>query len=296
MNGCVHMMTFQHMLRMILPGMVIALLWSCQSSAPDTTPTDDISTRPQQISTSKDTLIYHYRDFTKTMGNCDSLTAGCSRVEMRYPVFTAPPEDSAIRILNDAVQRFILSTHDDAGRAAGVEAFSEQFFNDYQIMREDIPDYLVNWEMIRRVEVLLNLPEVISLKSMEYAFTGGAHGMSATRLASYWTDSGGAVALSDILIPNFEPELQAIGERFFRRQLEIPADQDLDEAGFWFENNRFRLSENYALVSEGLRFLYNPYEIAPYSFGTLEFVIPFHEFRHLLDPEHPLPAELTNAL
>ncbi|MCF7796545.1 MAG: DUF3298 and DUF4163 domain-containing protein [Lentisphaeria bacterium] len=284
--------------RLLLPGIVIFLIWSCQTSAPDAAPADASSAprQTQQHITAPDTLVYHYLDYTKNMGDCDSLTTGCVRVEMQYPVFTEPLEDSALGILNDVVQRFILATHDGAGMATGLDVFSESFFHDYQLMREDIPDYMVNWEMIRRVEILLNLPAVVSLKSMEYTFTGGAHGMSATRLASYWTDTGEKISLSDILIPNFEQELRSIGEKYFRRQREVPSDQDLDEAGFWFENNRFRLSENYALVSEGLLFLYNPYEIAPYSFGTLEFVIPFHEFRHLLDPLNPLPAELTSAL
>ncbi|MCF7801586.1 MAG: DUF3298 and DUF4163 domain-containing protein [Candidatus Marinimicrobia bacterium] len=288
-------MTFKHKRRLILPGMIISLLGSCQSSAPDTTPKDQSTTSRQQ-SVSPDTLVNRYQDFTKSMGNCDSLSMGCVRVEMRYPVFTQPLEDSVIGILNDVVQRFILATHDGAGMATGLETFSKQFFNDYQIMQEDIPDYRVNWELIRRVEVLLNLPEVISLKSMEYAFTGGAHGMSATRLASYRTETGEKIKLSDILLPDFDQQLQTIGEKSFRRQWEIPADQDLDEAGFWFEKNQFRLSNNYAVTSNGLIFLYNPYEVAPYSFGTLELVVEFSEIRDLLDPESPLDPEIMKQL
>lgn len=288
-------MTLKHTMMLTLLILLLGLHWSCQPAVPDTTPASQPATADsrQQI-VSPDTLVYRYRDYTKTLGNCDSLTAGCARVEMRYPIFTQPLEDSIIVILNDVVQRYILSTRDDAGMMTGLDQFSRQFFDDYQIMRADIPDYVVNWEMIRRVEVLLNHPKVISLKSSEYAFTGGAHGMSATRLASYWTESGEAVKLSDLLIPDFDRQLNTIGEKLFRQQWEIPEDQDLDEAGFWFENNRFRLSDNFAVDTNGLVFLYNPYEVAPYSFGTLELTVDFREIRELLNPESPLFPKIMN--
>jgi len=56
------------------------------------------------------------------------------------------------------------------------------------------------------------------------------------------------------------------------------------EAGFYFENDVFKLTANFAITKEGLKFLYNPYEIAPYALGQQEIIIPYAALGELIKP------------
>ena len=44
------------------------------------------------------------------------------------------------------------------------------------------------------------------------------------------------------------------------------------------------MTDNFALTKDGLKFVYNPYEIAPYAMGQQEIVIPYSELKSLLKP------------
>ncbi|MCB0300152.1 MAG: DUF3298 domain-containing protein, partial [Calditrichaeota bacterium] len=51
---------------------------------------------------------------------------------------------------------------------------------------------------------------------------------------------------------------------------------------FFFENNRFELNDNFRIGDNGLEFLFNPYEIAPYAFGAMTLELPYSEIGDLL--------------
>ena len=83
------------------------------------------------------------------------------------------------------------------------------------------------------------------------------------------------IALSDIFIEGYEKKLNEIAEKIFRQLYEVPRRQNLESAGYWFENNRFRLNENFSLGRTGITFQFNQYEIAPYAAGAPELFIPW---------------------
>ena len=47
----------------------------------------------------------------------------------------------------------------------------------------------------------------------------------------------------------------------------------------------FAMSDNVALLAEGLAVTYDPYVLAPYSFGRPTLVIPYSELNGILRPE-----------
>ena len=56
------------------------------------------------------------------------------------------------------------------------------------------------------------------------------------------------------------------------------------EAGFYFENDVFTMTPNFAITKSGLKFLYNPYEVAPYALGQQEIIIPYRDLEALIKP------------
>ena len=88
--------------------------------------------------------------------------------------------------------------------------------------------------------------------------------------------------LKNIFKPNFEEELRKLGEDQFRLVRDLSQDEDLGEAGFWFDDNKFSLNDNFALTEDGIRFFYNSYEIAPYALGTTDITISYDSIKNLL--------------
>ena len=68
-----------------------------------------------------------------------------------------------------------------------------------------------------------------------------------------------------------------LAEKYFRETYNITQEQGLKEEGFLFENDIFTLPKNIGFSEKFLILIYNPYEIAPYSTGTLEVKIPLSE-------------------
>ncbi|HKY62130.1 MAG TPA: RsiV family protein, partial [bacterium] len=106
---------------------------------------------------------------------------------------------------------------------------------------------------------------------------------------SYNPKDGRPYGLGDWLKPGYEEPIQALGEKAFRRARDLPAETDLNDAGFTFENG-FRLNENFAAGPEGLIFYFNPYEVASYADGPTELLIPYSELKSWLLPKGPLDS------
>lgn len=101
--------------------------------------------------------------------------------------------------------------------------------------------------------------------------------MESIHFANLNPRSGAAIALSDLLEPGSEDKLRSIAEAHFRAVREIEEELSLADAGFTFENGEFALPDNFAIGEDALTFYYNLYEIAPYSMGATQLVIPFEE-------------------
>ena len=79
-----------------------------------------------------------------------------------------------------------------------------------------------------------------------------------------------------------------IGEQKFRKDKGIAPGVSLRQAGYSFDNDRFRLPGNFAIVPNGLTFRFNLYEIASYAQGITEFLIEYGEINTLIKPDGPL--------
>jgi len=70
---------------------------------------------------------------------------------------------------------------------------------------------------------------------------------------------------------------ESYAETAFRKKYEIPADVNINNTGFWFEDDKFHLPETVGFTADSLLLLYNPYEIASYAAGAVTLNIPLEE-------------------
>jgi len=143
------------------------------------------------------------------------------------------------------------------------------------------------WEG-RVVKVLYASPRVFSLEFDDGSFTGGAHPNFFSAYQNFDVLTGAKIRLADILVQEYQVPLTLIAEQKFRKAKGLSADASLRQAGYSFDNDRFRLAGNFAIGPEGLTFLYNLYEIASYAQGITVFLIGYGEINTLIRPDGPV--------
>lgn len=111
-------------------------------------------------------------------------------------------------------------------------------------------------------------------------YTGGAHGSS--NFTFYMIDSEQKKVLKLADICKDIPALEKRAEVYFRKVNLIEEGVSLTDRGFWFQDDKFRLNENFYFNSETLTFVYNQYEIAPFSMGIFYLELPLNEISDLI--------------
>jgi hypothetical protein len=122
---------------------------------------------------------------------------------------------------------------------------------------------------------------VVSL-DREY-YTGGAHGMTERNYYLFDLDNGNRLFLADILEEDALPALKKLAEGELRSAMNIPARVPLTEKDFF--SDTLDILYDFYISSKGIGIQWDPYEIAPYSTGAMEILIPTQLIEGLLNPK-----------
>lgn len=163
------------------------------------------------------------------------------------------------------------------------EKLADQWFSDYDYFAEKIEDYNISWTLERRVEIVFSTPNLVSLHFNEFSFTGGAHPTQVDIFRSFEIPGGNILTLSDLTHDESQMgQLTSLVEEQFRYSYELLEDENLEDAGYWFIENEFHLTENFAFTEFGLLFYFNVYEVAPYATGPIAVEIPYLDLESIL--------------
>jgi hypothetical protein len=214
-------------------------------------------------------------------GACgDAEPRRCVEVDLTWPVFSGSPASTV-----DALNRFATGQVTAAvtlgdGDFRDPETAAEDFVEAYLEFISDVPDSPQSWIARCHGDVRYQSSATVTLRFDADTYTGGAHGLQWATWASFDTATGQRLAFEDLVS---DPEATtAIAERIFREANDLAPDDDLGEAGFWFDGNTFRLPEDIALTADGLVVYWPPYQIAPYALGPTEIVLPLTDLGELL--------------
>lgn len=157
-------------------------------------------------------------------------------------------------------------------------SFSKLFEYKKQLADEDVIgdfDYYEN----RKIELINDFTNIFSFSySIDY-YTGGAHPNYNIAFFNINLENGKEIEIEDF-ITDIE-QLNIIAESIFFKEHEIN-QSSIGESGYWFENNKFRLNNNFAIKKDGILFLFNTYEIASYAEGAIELFIPYEKISDIL--------------
>jgi hypothetical protein len=148
-----------------------------------------------------------------------------------------------------------------------------------QIAENNLPGYIAFILKISPDDIYQN-EHIISFEYSWMIYEGGAHPNSGKFCFVINKNTGSKVSYNSLTKGN-ETEFLNIAETEFRTQSGIKANENIYNL-YWFKDSKFHLTDNYRFTPEGLVFCYNPYEIAPYSFGLIEFTIPYSKIEKLI--------------
>ncbi|RZM07685.1 MAG: DUF3298 domain-containing protein, partial [Pedobacter sp.] len=171
------------------------------------------------------------------------------------------------------------------------KAYAEDFIKGFDDFQKTNKDRIQTWFLDIRTEVVRQDPAYLSLLRKYANFSGGAHPNYSNNYINYDPVSHGEIILDSLLLPDSKAKLNAIAEQIFRKNEKLGPSDSL-KGKYFFENDIFKLNENFTITDEGLKFLYNPYEIKAYVYGFTELTIPFAELKSIAKPNSLL--SITN--
>lgn len=224
-----------------------------------------------------DTISYELKNISKEFGDCAGETVRCMTARVQY-IALNENQPIAHQAINAHIKKML------QGNAPTIAASLDSFMAEAKVFFEEFPDVPTGYGREIEQAVLLNTPELLTIEEFSYSFTGGAHGNYGTTYYNFDAITGQVIDLTNILVDDYEITLKAIAEPIFKKNYLEAGRTNYSEAGFYFENDVFKLTDNFAITKEGLKFLYNPYEVAPYALGQQEIIIPYAALKKLVKP------------
>jgi len=241
---------------------LVPLLMHC------TTPGND---RPVEIS-------YTMKDFRlESTDGCAIDTMQCAYYVVRYPEFSGL--DSAVtRKLQQRIDESVSMGNPEAN-GSSLHEIGRGFVGDFDEFKTEMPDLVSGWYYSAIVNVEVLTDSLLSLSVEEEYYTGGAHGGHGTYFINIVPGTGETYTLDLFLREGYEEPLRALGEEAFRDVRSIADTASLQDNYFEFPDDRCQLNQNYGFRKEGVAFVYNNYEIAPYAAGPTEGLSPYEALR-----------------
>lgn len=234
----------------------------------------------ENFSTNLDYIEFTNESFHKVHGDCQSSSTGCIEVKIDYPVLKG--NYPIIEKINKDINNIISSgTYEENNYSSPQELMDSLIF--YHKEAGEMNDgFVQSWSIERKISVIRNSTAILSFEVYEYSYMGGAHGNYVSIYHNYNLKTGEKLTLSDIIEPSKIDKLTSIGNSIFRKTKGLSETKNLEEVGYWFIDGKFSLNENFIITENSLKFMYNPYEIAPYAEGQTEIEIPYSTIKDIL--------------
>ena len=224
-------------------------------------------------------------------GGCDTVAnKGISIIIDLWEPSDSSQSSKAIRtaLAKKSIQR-INSYGDSASIAANSQAGKsikgafDVFEKNYNDFKKDFPDAPGCWEVELKGDTVFSTPKVLFYQLDHYAFTGGAHPNTFRSYHAFDAGTGDEIEMKAFVSDS--TALLGLVNKAFRKTEKLSAETDLEEAGYFLVNHKFVLPVAYVFMPEGVLFYYNPYEIAAYARGAIQFTIPYEELDGVIDKE-----------
>ena len=210
--------------------------------------------------------------------------------------------DSIATLINRTIQgEFLGNDYASLTPEEAVDSFMNVYIRDYrketgelyQVDRakgtsdEEIPAwYNQTYSLVTFIEE--GHGGIINVSANVFVDTGGAHPHQWSQWLNFDFESGKLLTKDDIFLASAKADIERmLLDHLMLMQAEIYPDEslktleDLQQKGFLQMTNMY-IPDNFLLHKEGVSFLFNRYDIAPYSAGEIVIEIPYEEIGYCL--------------
>ncbi len=206
----------------------------------------------------------------------------CVEISLSWPVLSGG-NTQAVSAINDSIRKVVYGTAEadpvlPLPRALDTAADSALAMLKEQLAGMDGYDMGYFYEL--ESKVLLNNGRFFSVSMSNFTFAGGAHPNTYAQVATYDLKTGRVIPLTEIIGDTLA--LRTLLEKQFIKEKSEPGQPVPALSDILFDEH-LAMPENYAIVKEGVYFIYNPYEVAAYVFGPTHITLSWTQLGSLAD-------------
>lgn len=159
-----------------------------------------------------------------------------------------------------------------------------QYYEDIGNLEEENQPSWYWYQLQKSNKVLYHDDHILSYSVDHATYTGGAHG--SLQVLYYTIDLNNLTTLTeeDIFKPNYHKVLTTKIIDNLMKKYEVNTPEELLNQGF-FDINEIAPNNNFWISNQAIHYIYNQYEIAPYSMGPIEVAVPYKDIQSIIIPD-----------
>lgn len=215
--------------------------------------------------------------FALTDGRADSLDLS---IKAEFPE-TGKGKENTLKISSAITEALFGEEYMSMAPEAAVEAYKTDLAEEYRTENlpmleiEGLEDSSLGWTDYTEGRFVSVMKDMVSYVAVKYSYCGGAHGMTSETAFVFDRKTGNRIPEDRFFREGYVPELARLLTGHLPEALESPADTSmlfLKEIG---------PNGNFSIDDDGVTYIFNQYEIAPYSMGIIRISIPWEELEGL---------------
>lgn len=149
--------------------------------------------------------------------------------------------------------------------------------------RDDSPDFSSYFQsIVTSISDSSDIQNYMTAKTQIEQYTGGAHGMHNTQYFNIDTRTGDYIS-EDVL---FEPMSKSVLQTIIKDLLIEKTKVTDGSAITLLEPDAIEPNGNFYFSKNGIVYVFNTYEVAPYSDGLIEITISYERVKDILSPNY----------
>lgn len=199
-------------------------------------------------------------------------------IDMEFANGKNPERQKIANIINAKLQDTFLEKVDTANLPSSLKEYIQKLCDEYKSEDEALAlnrfDHLTG-----RFEYGMN--GVINYILTEDYFGGGAHPTSNTTILCFNEETGDLITTDKLVVDSCRHKLMDKLTTRLMENVGAPTLDSLRSMGYLDMSDMF-ISDNFKLGADSISFLYNPYDIAPYAFGSTTLSFTYDELKGII--------------
>jgi hypothetical protein len=248
----------------------------------------DLKTKTESTADSKDSSFFEKSPNTEIFsGKVEkTLTAGeTSETSSIYFEYFILDDDSPsyCKSVNELISKSVQNEFEETETEKITSNLSKNYFadilNEFKKSFKNAGEEYMPWSLIDSIRIDDSKTKYVHLETFTYSFTGGAHGNGYESHLLIDKETGKQLDVNDFF-SNIK-KLNYLVDFYFRKSVGLSQSENLQDAG-WFIEGKLDANNNFYFTDKNVVFVYNSYEIGPYSAGAPTVEIPFSKISDIL--------------